>query len=87
MPRRRLKIKLDKLRLGISFVLAIVSYNISDWIFEINYDITIWKWLKSHVFTGQSVRTVMLAWILLFIAPILIWYKIMGLYFGKSEKT
>lgn len=86
MPRRRLKIKLDKLRLGISFLLAVTSYNIFDWIVELNYDTTIWKWLKSQVIISQSVLTVMLAWIMLLIVPILIWYKVVGLFINRQNQ-
>ena len=86
MPRRRLKIKLDKLRLGISFVLAVVSYNILDWMVELNYDTTIWIWLKSQDVISRSVLTVMLAWIMLLIVPILIWYKVVGLYISRQNQ-
>ena len=87
MPRRRLKIKLDKLRLGISFISAVVSYNISDWIVELNYDTTIWEWLKSQVIINQSALTVMLAWVMLLILPILIWYKVLGLFIDRQDQT
>ena len=86
MPRRRLKIKLDKLRLGISFVLAVVSYNILDWMVELNYDTTIWIWLKSQDVISRSILTVMLAWIMLLIVPILIWFKVVGLYISRQNQ-
>lgn len=86
MPRRRLNLKLDKLRLGISFFLAVVSYNISDWIFELNYDSSIWEWLKSQAIVSQSALTQLLAWVMLLILPILIWYKVLGLWINRQNQ-
>lgn len=86
MPRRRLTVKLDKLRLGISFIMAVVSYNIFDWIVGLNYDTTIWKGLKSVDIISQSILRVMLAWIMLFIVPILIWYKVVGLFISRQKQ-
>ena len=86
MPRRRLNIKLDKLRLGISFVLAVVSYNILDWIIALNNDSSIWEWLKSQAIVSQSALTLMLAWGMLLILPILIWYKVLGLLINRRDQ-
>ena len=86
MPRRRLNIKLDKLRLGISFVLAVVSYNILDWIIALNNDSSIWEWLKSQAIVSQSALTLMLAWGMLLILPILIWYKVLGLWINRQNQ-
>ncbi len=85
MPRRQLKF--DKLRFGISFALAVVSYNILDWVFNFSYDISIWKWLKSQVFVNQSALTVLFSWIMLFFIPILIWYKVVGLFMNRQNQT
>lgn len=86
MPRRRLNIKLDKLRLGISFVLAVVSYNILDWIIALNNDSSIWEWLKSQAIVSQSALTQLLAWVMLLILPILIWYKVLGLLINRRDQ-
>ena len=86
MPRRRLNIKLDKLRLGISFVLAVVSYNILDWIIALNNDSSIWEWLKSQAIVSQSALTQLLAWVMLLILPILIWYKVLGLWINRQNQ-
>ena len=87
MPRRGLKIKLDKLRLGIAFVLSVFSYNISNWFFEQSYDISIWEWLKSQPIINQSPLRVLLTWFLLLIVPMTVWYKVMGLFIDSREKT
>ena len=86
MPRRQLNIKLDKLRLGISFFLAVVSYNIADWIFELNFNSSIWEWLKSQAIVSQSVLTQTLAWFMLLVLPILIWYKVLGLWIDRQNQ-
>ena len=86
MPRRRLNLKLDKLRLGISFVLAVVSYNILDWIIALNNDSSIWEWLKSQAIVSQSALTQLLAWVMLLILPILIWYKVLGLLINRRDQ-
>ncbi len=86
MPRRRLKIKLDRLRLGLAFVLSVVSYNISNWVLEQSYDISIWKWLKSQPIISQSVLSVLLIWILLLIVPIMIWYKLVGFFINRQNQ-
>jgi len=87
MPRRRLKIKLDKLRLGLAFVLSVFSYNISNWLFEQNYDISIWEWMKLQPIINQTPLRVLSTWFLLLIVPMTIWYKVMGLFINSREKT
>jgi len=85
MPPRKLPFNLDKIRLGITFVLSIISYNIADrltlWI--TGYDL--WKWIKLNGLQDQSVFIFVLAWVGLLIIPMLFWYKIIGL-FMNSEK-
>ena len=77
--------RLDKFRLGVAFVLSIISYNIADrlalWVTE--YDL--WKWIKLNGLQDQSISILVVAWIGLLILPLLLWYKITGL-FMKSEK-
>ena len=87
MPRRRLQIKLDKLRLGFAFVLSVVSYNISNWVFEQFYDSSIWELLKSQPIINQSALRVLFTWLLLLIVPMTVWYKVMGLFIDSGEKT
>ena len=71
---------MKRIRLGIAFVLSVVSYNIADWVvIRISGD-GIWRWLKSQDIVSQSVFTVALAWIMLLIVPIIILYKLSGKY-------
>ncbi len=71
---------MKRIRLGIAFVLSVVSYNIADWVvIRISGD-GIWRWLKSQNIVSQSVFTVAFTWIMLLIVPIIIWYKLSGKY-------
>ncbi len=71
---------MKRIRLGIAFVLSVVSYNIADWVVIRFTGNGIWRWLKSQDIVSQSVFTVALAWIMLLIVPIIILYKLSGKY-------
>ena len=85
MPPRKLPFNLDKIRLGITFVLSIISYNIADRLTLWITDYDLWKWIKLNGLQDQSVFIFVLAWVGLLIIPMLFWYKIIGL-FMKVEK-
>jgi len=85
MPPRKLPFKINKFRIGSAFVLSILSYNLADrltlWI--TGYDL--WKWIKINVLQDQSDLILLLAWIGLLILPLLLWYKITGLYMKRKR--
>ena len=85
MPPRKFPIKLDKFRLGVAFILSIISYNIADRLTSRITGYEIWKWIKLNELLNHSVLSLILAWIGLLILPLLFWYKIAGL-FMKNER-
>ncbi len=71
---------MKRIRLGIAFVLSVVSYNIADWVvIRISGD-GIWRWLKSLDIVSQSVYSVIFTWMMLLIVPIIFWYILTGKY-------
>jgi len=85
MPPRKVPFKINKFRIGSAFVLSVLSYNLADrltlWI--TGYDL--WKWIKLNWLQDQSTFIFVLAWIGLLILPLLLWYKITGLYMKRKR--
>ncbi len=86
MPPQKLAIKFNKFRLGAAFILSVISYNIADrltlWV--TGYDL--WRWIKLNILEDQSVFILALAWIALLILPLILWYKIAGLYMKSPRE-
>ena len=84
MPPQKLSIKFNKFRLGAAFILSVISYNIADrltlWV--TGYDL--WRWIKLNILEDQSVFVLVLAWMALLILPLILWYKIAGLYMKST---